>query len=230
MEIIIFGIIAGILIARLNSVLGQKNDGDEMRGSGRFTRDNQNPEAGGQDQQAAGADGNVIPMPGRGEFSPPEGDDDLPVSVAAQIERVQRIDGNFDEDHFNEGAKAAFPMIVEGFAAGNKELLRDLLDDGIYQDFAAAIDDREQSGETMTTEIKAVHDVGIIEAKVNNRMLEVTVRIISDQVNELTRKQAANEGNNAEPATVEITDIWTFARPVGSNNPNWNLIETGNEN
>ncbi|MBV6634104.1 MAG: Tim44 domain-containing protein [Alphaproteobacteria bacterium] len=220
MEIIIFGIIAGVLIARLNSVLGQKNDGDELRGSGNLARDNQS-------QDGQGADGNVIPMPGRADMGPPnELDDDMPISVAAQIERVQRIDGNFDEDHFNEGAKAAFPMIVEAFAAGEKEVLRDLLDDGIYQDFAAAIDDRAQSGETMTTEIKAVHDVSVLEAKIKDRMIEVTVRIISDQVNELTRKQAANEGSGVEPATVEITDIWTFARPVGSDVPNWKLIET----
>ena len=42
----------------------------------------------------------------------------------------------------------------------------------------------------------------------------------------MTRQQAVNEGNNAEPATVEVTDIWTFARPVNSANPNWQLIET----
>ncbi|MEM6903804.1 MAG: Tim44/TimA family putative adaptor protein, partial [Pseudomonadota bacterium] len=217
-----FGIVAALLIARLNSVLGQKNDGDELRGSRNLARDNQ-----AQSADRGAADGNVIPMPGRVDTTiGDEPDDDMPISVGAQIERVQRADGNFDEDHFNEGAKAAFPMIVEAFAQGNKELLQELLDDGIYQDFAGAIDARAETGEVMTTEIKAVHDVSIIEARVNNRMLEITVRIISDQVNELTRQQAANEGSNAEPATVEITDIWTFSRPVGSTNPNWKLVET----
>ncbi len=222
-EIIIFAIIAGLLIARLNSVLGQKNDGDEFRG--RMTRDNM-----GETNETGEAGGNVINLPGRepiADANPADdADSDLPVSVDAQIKRVQRVDQYFDEDHFNTGVKAAFPMIVEAFAAGDKDTLRNLLDDGIYQDFAAAIDDREQAGETLTTEIKDIHDVSIIEAKAQGGQLEITVRIISDQVNEMTRQQAVNEGNNAEPATVEVTDIWTFARPVNSANPNWQLIET----
>ncbi|MEO0394338.1 MAG: Tim44/TimA family putative adaptor protein, partial [Pseudomonadota bacterium] len=155
-----------------------------------------------------------------------DGDSDLPVSVDQQIQRVRRIDQYFDEDHFTNGVKAAFPMIVEAFAAGDKDTLRNLLDDGIYQDFAAAIDDRAETGDTLSTEIKDFHDVSILEAKVEKNMLDITVRIISDQVNELTRQQAANDGKGAEPATVEITDIWTFARPVNDANPNWKLIET----
>ena len=222
-EIIIFAIIAGLLIARLNSVLGQKNDGDEFRG--RMTRDNASPT---QDSNEAG--GKVINLPGREPIADSamqdEADSDLPVSVDAQIKRVQRIDQYFDEDHFNTGVKAAFPMVVEAFAAGDKDTLRNLLDDGIYQDFAAAIDDRKEAGESLSTEIKEIHDVSIIEAKTAGKQLEITVRIISDQVNELTRQQAVNEGNNAEPATVEVTDIWTFARPVNSPDPNWKLIET----
>ena len=222
-EIIIFAIIAGLLIARLNSVLGQKNDGDEFRG--RMTRDNIGPS-----QETSETGGNVINLPGRepvADANPAgEAHSELPVSVDAQIKRIQRLDQYFDEDHFMNGVRAAFPMIVGAFAAGDKDTLRTLLDDGIYQDFAAAIDDREQAGDTLTTEIKDIHDVSIIEAKAQGGQLEITVRIISDQVNEMTRQQAVNEGNNAEPATVEVTDIWTFARPVNSANPNWQLIET----
>ncbi|MEO0394250.1 MAG: hypothetical protein AAF213_13590, partial [Pseudomonadota bacterium] len=62
-EIIIFAIIAGLLIARLNSVLGQKNDGDEFRG--RMTRDHMGQgQNQGQDGKPAENPGNVINLPG----------------------------------------------------------------------------------------------------------------------------------------------------------------------
>ncbi len=223
-ELIIFAVIAGLLIARLNSVLGQKNEGDEFRGSHTFKRDNNTP----RDAKGGERD-NVITLPGYDNPSQAAlntGDDDLPVSVNEQLKRIHMIDGQFDEDHFTSGVRVAFPMIVEAFAANDKDTLSTLLDDNIYQDFAAAIDDRAEANETLSTEIREVHDISIIEAKTNNNMLEITVRIISDQVNELTREQAEHEGKDAEPATVEITDIWTFARPINSDNPNWKLIET----
>ena len=173
-ELIIFAVIAGLLIARLNSVLGQKNEGDEFRGSHTFKRDNNTP----RDAKGGERD-NVITLPGYDNPSQAvlnTGDDDLPVSVNEQLKRIHMIDGQFDEDHFTSGVRVAFPMIVEAFAANDKDTLSTLLDDNIYQDFAAAIDDRAEANETLSTEIKEVHDISIIEAKTNNNMLEITVR------------------------------------------------------
>lgn len=208
-EILIFAVIAAVLIARLHSVLGQKNDEDELRRRG-------NPL---MRAQADDGDRKVVPMPGRGPVIDITADpaDDLPVSVDAQIKRLRGIDPGFDEEHFCAGVEVAFPMIVEAFAAGDKDTLANLLEDGIYQDFAAAIAEREQQDKTSKTEIVTVHDVSIIEASLAGDMLEVTVRIISEQVND-----DLPEGEES----VEVTDIWTFTRPANSDNPNWKLLET----
>lgn len=219
MEIILFAVIAGILIARLNSVLGQKNEGDEVRRPNPLARTG---------QSERGETGKVIPMPGRGEVIDVnlESEEDFPLSVEAQIQRLRAIDPSFDEDHFVNGAKVAFPMVVEAFARGDKETLASLLDDGIYRDFESAIDQRGGDGEAYGSEIAEVADVSIIEARLKQGMLEVTVRIISEQVTEASRQQAANDGGKGKPATVEVIDVWTFTRPANSGNPNWKLVET----
>ena len=64
------------------------------------------------------------PIARRGRASPPSG---------APIPR-------FDPDQFLQGARAAFAMIVEAYAKGDKAALRPLLADEVFAQFAGAID------------------------------------------------------------------------------------------
>ena len=63
-----------------------------------------------------------------------------------------------------QGAEAAFRMIVEAFATGNRVALRRLLADGAYAAFEAAITAREDAGETQRSEIRSVDGAEITDA------------------------------------------------------------------
>ena len=53
----------------------------------------------------------------------------------------------------------------------------------------------------------------------------ITVKIVSEQIN-VTRGQNGDVVNGDPESVSDVTDIWTFARDTGLQNPNWMLIAT----
>lgn len=166
-------------------------------------------------------------LPDRGRLPvdlPPPAPDE-PYSLAAGIAQIQANDPTFDEKNFVQGARAAFEMIVTAFAQGDTPTLRPLLSDDVYDNFAAAIRNRQAAGETLETQVIGIRDSDVIEARMEGRTAFVTIKFVSDQVN-ITRDKAGEviDGDPEQP--LEVVDIWTFARNTRSRNPNWTLIET----
>jgi len=119
-------------------------------------------------------------------------------------------------------------MIVAAFAKGDKKALRPLLSDEVFQQFAAAIDERVAARETLETRIDKLEAVDIVEAELVGRTAQLTLKLVSRQIN-VTR---AMDGSivDGDPVTpVEKTDYWTFARDIRSADPNWVLIATSSE-
>lgn len=219
-EIVIFAMIAAFLVYRLRSVLGRR-DADEPR------RPNPYAPAPPPERPAARGD-NVIPLPGRDRPAadvPPAPVPGEPESLAATLARIAAADRMFEEKNFLQGARAAFRMIVEAFAAGDTATLRPLLADPVYDSFTAAIRERKQAGHTLETTILRIIDADVSAARLEGSVVSVTVTFISEQTG-VTRDA---EGNvvDGDPKTVDtVTDIWTFTRDIRSNDPNWLLTET----
>ena len=65
----------------------------------------------------------------------------------------------------------------------------------------------------------------IVEAVLLERQARITVRFISQQV--IVVKDAQGAVVEGDPAkTVQVTDLWTFARDPRSRDPNWILVAT----
>lgn len=212
-DILIFAAIAGFLILRLRSVLGRRH-GEERR--------RPNPLQPQKPVEAAGD--NVVRMPDRGLRQPAPADDS-PLPIAQQVEQVRSADPRFDEAGFLYGARMAFEMIVGAFAAGDKQALRPLLSDDVFAAFAHAIDDRLAKGWTLETHLAKVEEPDLKQARLENRTAYVTVRFISHQIN-VTRDAQGNVVDGDPNDTVEMTDIWTFARDTRNADPNWTLVQT----
>ena len=126
---------------------------------------------------------------------------------------------------FVEGARMAFEMIVTSYASGDRETLRPLLSDEVYENFAGAIVDRESRSETMEMTLVGIREAEVVEASMDGRVAFVTAKIVSEQI-EVVR-DAAGEPVSGDPTKVStVTDIWTFARNTRSRNPNWTLVAT----
>lgn len=220
-EIIIFAMIAAFLVHRLRSVLGRRTGEERQRPNPFATSD-----------EAAPARDNVIQLPNRQRGEPAEREarvadpaSDEPLSLAARINQVRDADSGFEEKSFLSGARAAFEMIVQAFAAGDLASLRPLLSDEVFANFARAVKDRQAASETLETRVAAIRDVDLADARLDGSVAFITIRFVSDQTN-VTKNAEGRiiDGDPSEP--IEVIDIWTFARNVRSRDPNWTLVET----
>lgn len=223
-EILILGVVAAFLIHRLWTVLGRRHGEEQQR---------TNPFAGGAGQDG---DDKVVRMPNRGgsseasERAAPAGPvDSRQVGLSSAFAQIKIADPSFDENTFVDGAKAAFRMIVEAYAAGDRETLGGLLAPELYETFEKEISRREDAGESLETEIKQIHNADITEAQLNGTAVHVTIRLVSDQV----RRAYDSAGNliedESDQGPTELVDVWTFSRVAGSPDPNWELVDTQTE-
>lgn len=212
-DLILFGMVAAFLVLRLRSVLGKRTGFERQAG--------EKPVAPPAGARAPEADPARIAAPaGLPRVLLPD-----PASPVSQvIRRIIEIDKAFAPASFLAGAEGAFRMIVEGFAAGDRQTLRGLLSDDTYAGFEGAITAREKAGETQRTEIRAVQELSIEGAELRGTVADISVRIVSDQVN-MTTGQDGLPVAGAD-AVTEIIDIWTFQRDLRSPDPTWKLVGT----
>jgi predicted lipid-binding transport protein (Tim44 family) len=204
--LIIFAGIALFLVLRLRSILGKRVGFEKPPlPSGQMPGFNTGPII----------EGRVLsPQAGRA----------VPDPRSALGERLMQIvnhDPNFDPPKFLSGAETAFRMIVTAFAAGDRNTLKNLLNDSVYQNFDSAISAREAANERHRTEIKAILSATIEDAELVSDHAAVIIRFTSDQVN-LTLDAGGNPVIGTE-AVTEIVDLWTFERGLKSKDLTWRL-------
>ena len=215
-DIILFGMIAAFLVLRLRSVLGRRKD-DETQGKNdeRFTteaheNDNEND--------------NIVSLPSSEERKVEQNQKVLDPEDKLLMEVVNHIP-NFDKIEFLVGARTAFEMIVEGFAAGDRKLLSNLLNKEVYGNFEQSIADREKDSLILENTLIRIVDCQIIEGSVDGSDVFITVKIISEQIN-VTRNNDGNTVDGDPEHITTITDIWTFSRNTNDKDPNWELVAT----
>ncbi len=211
--IILLALVAAFLGLRLYSVLG-KRTGHEQEPVARQPLDGTPP---------------VIrqPMLG-GDSSPalPQGDASL-IDLAAQsgLRSIINADRQFDAGLFVEGAKSAYRLVLEAYWKGDREALRFLCDDDVYDSFIGAINSREANGEVLENRLVRIEEARIVDASYDLPMARVTVRFDAD-ISALVKDAEGNVIGGSMTDAVETHDIWTFMRDVKSGDRNWKLDET----
>lgn len=207
LEILIFAVIAGILVFRLRSVLGRRT-GNERRRDLPFSRQPQDPTA------PPTATAALPPLPRRPQLA-----------AVPAANGNQAADTGFDQAAFLTGARGAFEIIVQAFAAGDRAKLQPLLSPDVFRSFSDAIGARDRLKEKQETKIVAIKSADVERNKVEGGTALVTVKFVSDQV--LVTRDASGTVVDGDPDhSVEHTDLWTFSRPVRSPDPNWILVAT----
>jgi predicted lipid-binding transport protein (Tim44 family) len=237
---LLFLVVAVVAILKLRSVLGRRTGDDEARYQ-RQVRAAQEA----QERSAAAAKDKVVVLPRRERQVATAGADDKAAIADAEsrvktfaagnaaLERplldIYRADRSFDPEHFMRGAKQAYEMIVTAFAEGNRKILKDLLSREVYEGFASAITEREGRGEQMDQSFVGINRADIVEAELKNGLAQLTVKFLSQLIS-ATRDRAGRVISGDPQRIRDVTDIWTFAREVGSRDPNWRLIATQDAN
>lgn len=219
-EIVILAMIAAFLGLRLYSVLGRRAEHEEEPFPGRIE--------GQRGPGAAPASPAARQPVERQAQTAALRQRDFPAAAPVAergLREIAAADRRFDAAAFVEGAKSAYRMILEAFWRGDKDELRQLCDDEVYESFASSIDARAASGESLENRLVRIEEASIADASFEAPFARVTVRFRSD-IAAVTRDAAGTVIAGSLNDAVEAIDIWTFSRNVSSADPDWLLEET----
>lgn len=212
-SVLVLAGIAIFLILRLRNVLGTREGFEKPR------VDPLNTQA---DQKAkfevieGGVDHDIVD-------NVPEGSD-----AAIALAELKRTEPDFSVIDFLNGASAAYEMILMGFENGDLSEVSDFISDDVEEAFQSVIDSRKVAGLTVEAQFNGLRETQIVAVELDHdaQEEEIKVRFVSE-ITSVARdtEGAIVEGDPNRPKHQK--DIWTFARPMGSNDPNWQLVATG---
>lgn len=227
MTTIIFALLAVFLVWKLRSILGTRNGNEKPPRNPFLERVRGKP--------AQAGNGKVVTLPGAPESPKAARVDPAqrwqgfaePGSKAwSGLDRIAEADPAFSAPAFISGAKTAYELIITAFAAGNRDLLQSLLAKDVFDSFAAAIADRDKRGDKVDTTFVSIDEATIADADLRGKTAEITLRFAAQLITSThDREGVLIEGSPDK--VVEIKDVWTFVRDVGSHDPNWRLVATG---
>lgn len=144
------------------------------------------------------------------------------------VRALLAADPTFDVARFLDGAQAAYRLILESFWKGDLEAMRPHVDGHVFDAFAAAVEQRAADGLVLDNRLVAIEQAVIAGAEVQRKVALVTVRFEAD-IAAVTRNAAGDVVAGSTSDAVQTRDRWTFRRDIGANDPNWQLVETDEE-
>ncbi|WP_267393444.1 Tim44/TimA family putative adaptor protein [Sphingomonas sp. GC_Shp_1] len=209
--VVLLAMVAGFLALRLYSVLG-KRTGHEQQPLPRTA----------EDRPASLAVPRTIDV--APEVREPANRNIEPRAEAG-LRAIVAGEQGFDVSRFLEGAQAAYRMTLEAFWRGDEAELRELANDEVADAFGEAIAQRREAGETLDNRLVSIERAMIADAALTGREARITVRFDAD-IAAVTRDAEGHVIAGSLVDAVETHDVWTFARTLRSNDPNWKLADT----
>lgn len=147
---------------------------------------------------------------------------------AIALAEMKKAEPTFVVTPFLEGARGAYEMILMAFERGELDAIRPFLSDDVEASFGEAIATRESQGLSVEASFLGIKDLGLEEATYSREsgMAEISVRFASEQTY-IVRNKAGEIVEGGPREIKQQRDVWTFARRMGSPDPNWQLVATG---
>ena len=210
-DILLFAAIAGFLVLRLRSVLGRRTGLEQRRDPFRAPSAPPSPPP------------SAVPLPAPAPRL--RAIDGGAASSTGPTAALKAADPSFSDDAFLQGARGAFEIVVNAFAAGDKAALQPLLSKDVSQSFFGAIDAHRAANEKLETKLVAIKSAELVDSAVEGSTGFVTVKFVTDQTN--VTRAADGTVTDGDPGRVsEHVDFWTFARSLRARDPNWMLVAT----
>jgi predicted lipid-binding transport protein (Tim44 family) len=148
--------------------------------------------------------------------------------AARALAEMKKAEPGFMVGPFLQGARGAYEMILMAFEKGELDKIRPFLSDDVESSFAEAIAQRDRDGLTIEASFVGMKELALHDATFTkaSRFAEISVRFVGEQTYVVRNK--AGEIVEGSPREIKKSrDIWTFARQMGSDDPNWQLVATG---
>ena len=148
--------------------------------------------------------------------------------MAKALAAMKAAEPSFGVTDFLRGARGAYEMIIIAFDKGQMDTILPFLSRDVYDSFVRVVETREAQGHAIQSTFVGIRELSLTGAEYNRdtKDAEITVRFIGE-LNTCIRDKAGQivEGNPNEIKRQK--DVWTFARRMGVDNPNWQLVATG---
>ncbi len=152
-----------------------------------------------------------------------------PGSPAAEaLAAMKTVEPSFSVGGFLAGAKQAYEMILMAFERGDLGEVRPFLAPQVAEAFQSVIDGRADRGETVDAQFLGTRETSIAGASFDRATgeAEISVRLVGETI--VAVRDASGKVIDGDPkAARKQRDTWTFARRMGADDPNWQLVATG---
>ncbi|MEY3309077.1 MAG: hypothetical protein RLZZ413_3115 [Pseudomonadota bacterium] len=149
-------------------------------------------------------------------------------AAAKSLAAMKLAEPSFSVSEFLTGARGAYEMILMAFEKGDLASIRPFLAEDVFATFTEVVEAREREGLTIES-----HFVGLRELALQNATFdrdtkegEITVRFVGE-LTSVVRNKAGEVVEGSPTAIKRQRDLWTFARRMGVDDPNWQLVATG---
>ncbi len=134
----------------------------------------------------------------------------------------------FDENIFKKGAEAAYELIINAFAQGDRKTLKPLLTKDLFKNFEDVIKERLDKKITSEMTFIGIKETKVLDINSNGTLYKVKTKFVSEIVNCL--KDSSGQVIEGDPEKIKlVTDVWVFEKDLNSNDPTWYLTELSSE-
>ncbi len=214
-QLVVLGAVALFLIFKLKSTLGTR-EGFEKPAVPKTPDEAQPVQRRAFDVIEGGPDADITDHV-------PDGSD-----AAEALTAMKRAEPSFSVGEFMRGARGAYEMILDAFHKGDLDSVAPFIAPEVMESFREVVRQREAQGLTLEASVIGIREVVLNGAEYHRDTQEgeVTVRFVSEQTSSVKNAEGEIVEGDAK-AVRRQRDVWTFGRKMGVNDPNWQLVATG---
>ncbi|WP_323775533.1 Tim44/TimA family putative adaptor protein [Leisingera sp.] len=146
---------------------------------------------------------------------------------ALALAEMKRAEPSFQVQEFVQGARSAYEMILMGFEHGNLDDIQPFLAEDVFESFVDAVAQREDQGFKIEAEFVGVRETTVADATFDTQTgrAEITMRFVGEMTS-VVRDRGGDIVEGDPKAVKRQKDTWIFARNMGADDPNWQLVAT----
>lgn len=220
MDVVFLIIFTAIIIFKLKSVLGTRNDSDNIRQKTleEFFK-NKIDEANKTKISQQTGDAQIIDITDQIIKSNKSTEFKLSTDVADNVKKeLEKI--NFNEDKFLKGAENAVEMVNDSFSNKDLETLKELLTTQVYNNFKKQIDELSNQNRILKSSLISFLSNKIDNIAIKNKMINVDVLFEMEQINFVEDKDG-NVIMGSKKKIQKVKEKWTFEKKTGDKTNFW---------
>lgn len=140
----------------------------------------------------------------------------------SDMDQLKSADRSFNEKDFLKGAKAAYEMYYEAFSSADEETLDELTAPRLFDRVMENIEEAEGQAEELKVDVHRIEKAEIVDVRVHGRSAIIDVKYVTEMA-EYTQNSEGDVVAGKKDTPKKVTQIWTWARALDSDDLNWEL-------